>query len=212
MGGLDSEPLYPGSRLTVSVSMLLIMSFAMRHGLSGQALADLLVLIELHCVIPNVFRKTVQMFTSYFRDLGSPIEYHYYCCTCLTYIGLNKSSCPCCKNLSESRKSISYFIIIPIIYQLQSLLSDKKLVERIICYKRKWSNKTSNSIGDVLDGQLYKEYFSKNGYFTTCNPSCDNELHISFQVNTDGVSIFRSSNFSIWPVYLIVNEIPPDER
>ena len=33
------------------------------------------------------------------------------------------------------------------------------------------------------------------------------EIHISFQINTDGVALFSSSKYSIWPVYL-VNELP----
>lgn len=38
------------------------------------------------------------------------------------------------------------------------------------------------------------------------------ELHISLQINTDGVALFRSSTFSIWPVYYIINELPPNCR
>lgn len=32
--------------------------------------------------------------------------------------------------------------------------------------------------------------------------------NISFTLNTDGVLIFKSSKFSIWPVYLMINELP----
>jgi hypothetical protein len=32
--------------------------------------------------------------------------------------------------------------------------------------------------------------------------------NISFTLNTDGVPIFKSSKFSIWPVYLMINELP----
>lgn len=38
------------------------------------------------------------------------------------------------------------------------------------------------------------------------------QFHLSLQVNTDGVAVFRSSKFSIWPVYFIVNELPPNCR
>lgn len=59
----DAEkPLYTGSRLTLGISMLLIVTFAVRHGLSGVALSDLLTLIELHCL----YLIAVQIRQSYF--------------------------------------------------------------------------------------------------------------------------------------------------
>ena len=47
------EPLFDGSPVSVNESSLLIMSFAVRHQLSGVALQDLLTLITLHCPKPN---------------------------------------------------------------------------------------------------------------------------------------------------------------
>ena len=46
---LDHKPLYENCPLTVGLSALLIITFAMRHLLSGKALHDLLGLISLHC-------------------------------------------------------------------------------------------------------------------------------------------------------------------
>ena len=42
----EDKPLYKGSPITVAVSIMLIMTFAMRHTLTGIALSDLLTLIE----------------------------------------------------------------------------------------------------------------------------------------------------------------------
>ena len=35
---------------------------------------------------------------------------------------------------------------------------------------------------------------------------------ISLLLNTDGVAIYRSSKISIWPVWAVVNELPPSLR
>ena len=35
---------------------------------------------------------------------------------------------------------------------------------------------------------------------------------LSFLLNTDGVSLFCSSNISLWPIWLAVNELPPHVR
>ena len=61
------------------------------------------------------------------------------------------------------------------------------------------------AIEDVYDGQLYKEHSSPGGFL--CDPD-----NISFLGNTDGVALIKSTSYGVWPVYLIVNEIPPTER
>ena len=42
--------IYPGSRLTVGISALLVMAVVLYHSLTGQALNDILNLIWLHCL------------------------------------------------------------------------------------------------------------------------------------------------------------------
>lgn len=72
----------------------------------------------------------------------------------------------------------------------------------------------STDIRDVYDGKLYKEHFNSKGYFqnVSTNDSMTTELHLSLQINTDGVAIFRSSKCSVWPVYAVINELPPHLR
>ena len=62
--------------------------------------------------------------------------------------------------------------------------------------------KDSESLQDVSDGWEYlkhAEFLTERG-------------NVSFLVNTDGVSLFRSSNISLWPIWLAVNELPPHIR
>ena len=55
----SNRPLYPGCRLSLGISMLLVVTFCVRHALSGVALADLLTLIELHCLLQG-YHTTLQ--------------------------------------------------------------------------------------------------------------------------------------------------------
>ena len=228
-------------------SMLLILSFLMKHGITADAFADLLVLVELHCISPNIFKKTTKLFTQFFKELRSPVEFHYYCTHghCLTYLGQKLPDvCPTCLQDLTNKKNYSYFVVVPIAYQLQSLFSSKyicrwvvihevwrfnctahfnqkssnfffksggSLLQDILTLKASHKRKKDPGICDVLDGRLYKEYFNSDGFIRGSSPQ-KNEVHISFQVNTDGVSLFRSSKFAVWPVYLIINEIPPNYR
>jgi len=60
---------------------------------------------------------------------------------------------------------------------------------------------------------LYRKHFGSDGLFKgASDEKKETEVHISFQINTDGVALFRSSKYSIWPIYLVVNELPPNDR
>ena len=56
----------------------------------------------------------------------------------------------------------------------------------------------SSDFRDVLDGKEH-EFLSEPG-------------NVSLLLNTDGVSMFKSSNISIWPIWLVINELPPHIR
>ncbi|CAH3170223.1 unnamed protein product, partial [Pocillopora meandrina] len=57
-----------------------------------------------------------------------------------------------------------------------------------------------SNIEDVYDGALYQREFKPEPY------------NISVKLNTDGVAIFHSSQFGVWPLFLLVNELPPAMR
>lgn len=61
------------------------------------------------------------------------------------------------------------------------------------------------AIEDVYDGRLYQKFSAENGFLS----SPDN---ISLLGNTDGVALVRSSRAGVWPIYYVINELPPRER
>ena len=80
-------------------------------------------------------------------------------------------------------------------------------------HRKSRKKKCKQSIEDIFDGELYKNHFDLKGYFHgTSTAAREKEIHLSLMVNTDGVSIFCSSNFSLWPVYFVINELPPEKR
>lgn len=64
---------------------------------------------------------------------------------------------------------------------------------------------SETAIEDVYDGRLYKKLSVNNGFLS----SPDN---ISLLGNTDGVALVRSTRAGVWPVYYVINELPPRER
>lgn len=83
----------------------------------------------------------------------------------------------------------------------------------LLQYREKRTIQKEGNIEDIFDGKLYKKHFDDRGFFHgTPTDRMQDELHISLQINTDGVAIFRSSKFSLWPIYCTVNELPPGSR
>lgn len=209
-------PLYTGSPLTVSMHIVAILTFAMAQSLSATAMGHLLVLIYLHCPTPNNCVKTIHKLWSHFKSIKAPIEWHYLCSKCKIYLGNDKplpaQQCNFCKNsfINGKFKSWETFITFPIIGQLQSMLESPSFVETLKTYRfkheesKKKRNVTAN-IEDIIDGKNYQNFFQKDGFLR--NPN-----NLSFQLNTDGVALFKSSSFSIWPVYLVICDLPPRLR
>ncbi|XP_019633234.1 PREDICTED: uncharacterized protein LOC109476669 isoform X4 [Branchiostoma belcheri] len=54
---------------------------------------------------------------------------------------------------------------------------------------------------DITDGLQYKKI-----------EALKNPNNMSLLMNTDGVRVFKSSNYGIWPVYFTVNELPYNQR
>jgi len=90
----DDSPIYPNARITNAVSMLLIMTFALNHKLSGVAIRDLLSLIDIHCLVPNPLLKSLFKFTLYFQSLKNPLKNHYFCSKCSLSVNSDVVECP----------------------------------------------------------------------------------------------------------------------
>jgi hypothetical protein len=62
-------------------------------------------------------------------------------------------------------------------------------------------NTSSECLTDIYDGEAYKKKeFLKN------------PLNFSLTMNTDGAPVFKSTGIKLWPVYFIINELPPNLR
>lgn len=140
-------PLYDGAPISVAVSMLLIVTFAIRHSLTGLAIVDLLTLVSLHCALPNQCASSIALLKKFFMRLKNPIEFHYYCTFCMQYQGLSLAEDKLCRNRCclkdlNKKENSSYFIIIPLMCQLRDLVQSKyyfcepQMVKCFKCFSR----------------------------------------------------------------------------
>ena len=199
------KAIYPNARLTNAASLLLIMTFAVTHKLSGEALKDLLTLINMHCLIPNPLIQSLYKFKKYFNMLQHPIKKHYYCPNCCISIDSECTECPnfsCKETISPNTKS--FFIEIPIIDQLKVLFSRKGFYNSLN-HRFVRTKKNGDKIEDIYDGAIYQKQLKSEGFLSQRN-------NISFTWNTDGIPVFKSSKYGIWPLYFAINELSPQKR
>ena len=63
-----------------------------------------------------------------------------------------------------------------------------------------YSSLQDGQIHDIWNGDAINNL--KQSFFT--HPE-----HLGLSLSTDGVPVFKSSQDSLWPVYLIINNLPP---
>ena len=202
---LESDPVYPGARISNAVSMLLIMTFVMTHKITGVALKDLLSLIDIHCLMPHRLIQSLYKFKRYFSHVRTPLMHYYYCSNCSTSVSRECKKCPntlCQAEISEQNRC--FFIQLSIIDQLKAMFSRKGFYNDLLHrFNRKKENK--DNIEDIYDGSNYQQYMEDGKFLSK-------KENISLTWNTDGIPVFKSSNYSIWPIYLAINELPLDKR
>lgn len=202
----ENKPLYHNAPLTVAESLLLVVTFAIRYNLSGSALNDLLILISLHCISPNLCRKSLHQFQHFFRAIKNPLVYHRYCSYCFLLVDDRATvTCPnslCSRDLTKSN-SCSFFIEVPLVSQIRNLFSKCGFYDNLGLRFRR-AKKNDSHFEDIYDGSEYRKH---------CSPGIlDLQYNLSLLWNTDGVPVFKSSKFSIWPLYFVINELPFSER
>ena len=131
--------------------------------------------------------------------------YHHYCINCFfKVIDHAVQNCPKCEYDLLVNGSKRYFIELPIINQMISFFKRVGFYESLQ-YRFKRNKRSSKNIEDIYDGLIYQKHFKNYGFLA--NPD-----NISFLWNTDGMPLFKSSKISIWPIFLIINELEPRLR
>jgi len=132
-----------------------------------------------------------------------PIQFHFYCEQCQLYLGERESfsnekvtevTCSNCNKQCNVHKlnGTEFFVSLPLKPQLQ-LLAQKPGIEFL-------PNKSTSppNFCDVTDGELYKELYDEN------------DITVTF--NSDGAEAFNTGQYSLWPLHVYANNLPPTER
>lgn len=201
------KPLYNNASISVAECLLIIMAYVNCHRVTDKALSDLLKMLKL--LLPDSlnthFLNSVHKFKDFFfsHSASSPFVLHKYCNNCFVSLEDEQLEClPCGATVSEEKSSS--FIEIPIEALIRSLFLKPGFQEKLnFRFSRKKTE--PNNIEDIFDAEVYKKLVDGGG------PLRDPK-NISLTWNTDGIPIFKSSKFSVWPFYCIINELNFIER
>lgn len=193
-----SDLLYEGAECTVGMCLTMILTFIMAHGLSKHCLNHLLAMLKLLLPKGNKLVTSVKKFFDFFSEFQSSTRKHYFCQFCTEALNSVDQICPRC----GPGKGTSFFIQMSIKEQLQKLFERPGFVENL-SYPQTRTKQNNDAYEDIIDGAIYKE---------AMRILLDNGRWITFLWSTDGLALFRSSNFEIWPFFLAINELPPHLR
>lgn len=64
----------------------------------------------------------------------------------------------------------------------------------------------------IMEYKALRESTAKFGHLTDIHDGSQYKEALTLLLNTDGVVLFRSTSHSLWPVLLMINELPFSER
>lgn len=195
------DPLYDDAAVSVRAACFLIMSVCMAHSVPKSFIEHLLMVIGFLLPAGHRLPRTYHRFMKLFeRDEVQPVM-HRFCENCDKYLGkkdeINISECSGCHHvISDYPRTYSgTFVEIPLAPSLKSLLETDKLYE-LLTYPQNRQKDDDDAIEDVYDGTEYKKT-DKGSY------------GFSLLWNCDGIPVFKSSTYQLWPIQCSILELPP---
>ena len=200
--------LYNNSKITKDEATLLLIGYMAKNKLTRNASENLLKLLNFFLPTDTTISESIYALKKSIPCTTTVTSKHYYCQECETYIGKvgkGKShqceKCNATKTQAKLDLSASYFLIFSIKAQLEFMLRSKDLAVQLFekLVQRNSSKQYNYPLKDIVDGKMYKGLELDQLDFSCC-------------VNTDGVPVFKSSTFSIWPILISVNELNYRDR
>ncbi|XP_075534634.1 uncharacterized protein LOC142568670 [Dermacentor variabilis] len=205
-----AEPFNDDGTLTRGDAYMMLLDVAVKYGLSWTVIEAIQKLFN-NLLGKKAFPESKYLFKKLCGVDITDIVFHFYCPHCKLSLGETKGSleerrrfqaeCQLCHSKYLGRdlvRSGSFFVSLPIEKQLEFVLSSKTAGTAVMDSLHNSSGSTSMS--DITDGSQYRVTREKVGMAA-------HDLTVT--VNCDGSPVFNSSKYSIWPVQITLNELPP---
>nr|XP_054775430.1 uncharacterized protein LOC129283847 [Lytechinus pictus] len=206
-----NDSLFEGSKVSKAEALILILSFVMKHCLSALAVGDLLELMNI-LIGKHVFKSVKSIMKLIFCNNVIQLRFHFYCLYCYAFVrsysGVSDDnlSCPHCNKaciVSDLSKG-NFFVTANLCSQVKSLFQRRDINPHLF-YRDSRSKMKRDNTEDIYDGSVYKTMMEDG-------QPLSNKHNFSYCFNSDGLPVFKSSKFSIWPIFIMINELPPRLR
>ncbi|XP_064468545.1 uncharacterized protein LOC135379694 [Ornithodoros turicata] len=201
----------PNSTTTIVQAVLLILAYTVSAGLSWTQIDGLLKLLNA-LLGDNVLPNSKYMFCKLWcHTKGNTLKFYFFCKTCQSYLGMStkpqtpeEHDCSCSTTRYNTKQLLqdgNFFMIFNLKAQLRHLL--RKCQRLLLKNLETISAATSGVYTDITSGTLYKRVRQELG--------CQlHDLTVTF--SSDGSPVFKSTTSSLWPIHMVLNELPAVPR
>ena len=182
---------------------LCVIKYAYAYCLSHTAVADLFKM--LNCFFGFSFLPGTRYLVDKLFSTESGVRYHAICPECNEYVCEfdrkdKQVICNNCETVIELKDPLynKFFAIMNVNNEIANLIETNHEYYDYVVRDRP---RNDGKFSEMYDGVLYKKFvdsLSEN----------DRYNYASALFNTDGSPCFKSSKFSIWPIQIIINELP----
>lgn len=192
--------------------MVLYLQFLrLKHGTTDSAFGDFIKFISLIIEDFNGPLSSLYKFDKMFKQLAPSerIDQYFFCSSCFLYYIAAETPLVCRCGL-EMKKEDNNFIYSSLKASIKYYLETYANRQNILQFLSKKSS-SSDKLTDIVDSKRYQDikllHRQKHGLITdNCIPL------LTICVNADGVTTFKSSSKSTYPVMVVPNEICPSLR
>ncbi|XP_074113611.1 uncharacterized protein LOC141536780 [Cotesia typhae] len=200
---MDSETFSTIIKERVNVSIgdiyVMLLKYALTNFLSQAATENLFKMIN------RLYDRPVIAETRYLIDKlfnpSSTIKYHAQCSSCKQITQFKSLSdkiiCKSC-TMEINMKDWDFFITLNIAHEIASCLEKYGVHYKYVVNERKH---TKHIYSDIYDGSEYRKFLGML-------PATHRHSYATLTFNADGAPVFKSSNTSIWPIQIMINELP----
>ncbi|CAF4418789.1 unnamed protein product [Rotaria socialis] len=187
----EYDDFMPETGITPNIIACLLVMFKRRHRLSIQCISDLLKLLSILGV--DSAPRSWHMLKRLITKIDVAPSYHYPCSSCSAASTCSRK-CSNCGYSFSSNIPRDYFLTFSVKDQVEIILSNNADIDI-------FSSSLNNHISDIKDGNFYHQLSN----------ICPDKF-ITLTMNVDGVEVKKGSKQSIWPMLLVVNELPINRR
>ncbi|XP_039304623.1 uncharacterized protein LOC120357652 [Solenopsis invicta] len=202
-----SETLCPCSATTKGEALIMAILIGQKHCLTWVAILDIINMIN-KLYSNDVLPSSKYSLFKHFPLVEDTIKVHLFCPSCQRYLGGRPNLCSAnvvCHACERDIDAISsFFITLNFTYQLQILLNNPD-ISKHLDHRFSRRKENDNAFEDIYDGYVYKKYSAPGNQL-------DFRWNLSYTFNTDGCQAAKSSKTSIWPVYVMLHELPSEIR